>query len=174
VSLPNLPKSNITIPPQYRIEEYPSGSASATLLSLAVQSGVYSRYRVDLRFPPHVFQNLYQTWIDRSTRREIADIILTAINAEEKIVGLLTLAIVEGEGQIGLLGVDETCRRVGIARQLMNAGHRWLVARAIENVSVVTQGDNREACAFYERCGYRVRDRKNVFHFWPQETVNLP
>ena len=106
-----------------------------------------------------------------ATRREIADIVFTAINADGTMGGLLTLTIVEREGQIGLLGVDQSYRRAGIARQLMDAGHRWIAGRAIENVSVVAQGDNRQACTFYERCGYRIRDRKNVFHFWPQQPV---
>jgi dTDP-4-amino-4,6-dideoxy-D-galactose acyltransferase len=172
-SLASLPESDAPAPPQYRIEEHCRGPASSTLKSLAIQSGVYSRYRVDPCFPTHVFQNLYETWIDRSVRREIADVVLTAVNDANKVIGLLTLAVVEGEGQIGLLGVDESCRRLGIARQLINASHQWLKARAIKNVNVVTQGDNVAACTFYERCGYRMRDRKNVFHFWPPESAAL-
>ena len=131
-----------------RVEEYPCGPASATLKSLALSAGVYSRFRTDPRIPPHVFRSLYETWIDRSTRREIADVVLTAVDAEGITRGLLTLAAVGAEGQIGLLGVDESCRRMGVARQLTSASHRWIAARGIENVSVVTQGDNREARAF--------------------------
>ena len=76
------------------------------------------------------------------TLREIADIVLTAINAENRIVGLLTLRVIQEEGQIGLLGVDESFRRVGIAKKLMNALHRWIVQQVLKGVCVATQIDN--------------------------------
>lgn len=153
----------------FRIEEHPCGPASSELRSVAVQSGVYSRYRVDSRLPSHVLRTLYETWIERSTWQEIADVVFTAINSDNKHVGLLTLRIAGEESQIGLLGVDGSFRRLGIARMLINACHHWVAERAVRSVSVVTQGNNHAACSFYERCGYRVRDRKNVFHFWPQQ-----
>lgn len=174
VTVASLPERGPPASWQFRIEEYARGPASSALLSLAVQSGVRSRYRVDARFPPHLFRNLYEIWMERSTRQEIADVVLTAIDPRNTIVGLLTLGVAESEGRIGLVGVDESRRRLGIARQLIHAGHRWVAARAIQTVSVATQGDNREACAFYERCGYQVRDRTNVFHFWPQQTASSP
>jgi len=173
VSLASLCEPDSLVSSQFRIEEYPREPASLVLKSLSLDSGVYSRFRVDPRIPSHIFQDLYETWIDRSTRREIADTVLTAVMPDGTIVGLLTIAIVGQECQIGLLSVDGSRRRIGIAKQLMNVGHRWIAARAIERVSVVTQGDNREACAFYERCGYRMRDRKNIFHFWPQQRLSL-
>jgi dTDP-4-amino-4,6-dideoxy-D-galactose acyltransferase len=158
----------------FRIEEYPCGAASSALKSLMFQAGAHSRFRIDSRFPPHVFGTLYEAWIDRSTRREIADIVLTAVNSTKMLLGFIVLATAAGEANVTLLGVDESCRRMGVGRQLLNAAHRWVAAREIERVKVVTQVDNHEACTFYGQCGYQLCKCENIFHFWPQQSNCLP
>jgi dTDP-4-amino-4,6-dideoxy-D-galactose acyltransferase len=110
---------------------------------------------------------LYRTWIERSTRHEIADAVFIARSADGRADGVSTISAHPPSGTIGLISVHEDSRGRGIGRALMAAAHRWMADHGICESSVTTQAGNRPACALYERCGYRVVDRSLVYHFWP-------
>ena len=151
----------------FRIQEFPPGPASDELIALAAAAARCSRYRRDLRFPAVLTERMYTTWIERSTLREIADTVLSAVDTQGNTVGMITLCGKGDTCHIGLLAVDAAVRRGGIGRLLLRAGHKWITKQGITRSTVVTQAENVPACRLYERCGYRVHESNNVYHFWP-------
>ncbi|MEJ5992152.1 GNAT family N-acetyltransferase [Ramlibacter sp. PS3R-8] len=147
------------------VRPYEAGMPQADLERLAVQSGKYSRFHVDPRFPDPKFVELYLLWLRKSLTREIADEVLVATEGGAP-CGLVTMAQSGGCGKIGLVAVDEAYRGRGLGRQLVEAAKGWFAARGVAFADVVTQQDNVAACGLYETCGFRVHQVQFVYHLW--------
>ena len=155
--------------PPFRITAVPRGDASPELLALAVAAGAFSRFRTDPSIPPDRFRSLYETWMHRSTRGELADSVLAAVPSvsEDRVVGMVTVSTSEGLGQVGLIAVAEEVRGRRIGSLLLRAAHARMVERGATRATVVTQLANASACRLYERSGYHVAAVENQYHFWP-------
>jgi GNAT superfamily N-acetyltransferase len=150
------------------VREYPPGPAPATLKALGVSAGVHSRFGADPRIPAGRRIALYATWVERSTRRELADTVLVAEGSPGgPAVGLVTAGVTGDLGTIGLIAVAAGLRGRGIGRALLATAHRWLRDRGAARVRVVTQLANVPACRLYEAAGYRRHDLRHTYHFWP-------
>jgi dTDP-4-amino-4,6-dideoxygalactose transaminase len=151
--------------------EHPVGPASRGLRELALRAGQYSRFRTDRRFPHACFRRLYETWLARSTRREIADIVFVARLATQSEVpaGLVTASMSGSVALIGLIAVREDVEHRGIGRRLLLELARWLAPRAVTRLRVVTQEENQAACRFYVRSKFTPAELEHVYHFWPCE-----
>lgn len=135
------------------------------ILSLALQSGVYSRFEIDKNFKRNEFSKLYRRWIERSLKGEIAiDVIVYVDKNIEK--GLVTLEFKSGYGSIGLIAVDKKYRGHGVGKQLVNKALAKFKNLGIKIVKVATQTDNIVACKFYEKLGFVEESVQNVYHFW--------
>ncbi|MFM9962918.1 MAG: GNAT family N-acetyltransferase, partial [Planctomycetaceae bacterium] len=157
--------------PLYRVVELPRGAASRELLDLAIVAGGHSRFQLDPRILADKFRGLYETWMNRSTLLELADVVLVATppDASDDFVGMITLSETAGAGQIGLLAVRDDHRGRGVATLLLTVAHDWLRHRGATELSVVTQLENREACGLYSRWGCEIAEVRRWFHFWVQE-----
>jgi dTDP-4-amino-4,6-dideoxy-D-galactose acyltransferase len=149
------------------IQEYRETSLNADLVSLALQSGTYSRFRVDSKIPAHKFEQLYELWIEKSVNKTIAESVLIKKLAG-KIVGMVTVGVKNNCGDIGLIAVDESARGMKIGERLVHAALKWSVIKGHTTAQVVTQGVNEIACKLYEKCGYHVGKSENVYHVWLQ------
>lgn len=146
---------------------YQSSIASEKLKSLALQSGLYSRFRVDPNFRNNEFEKLYLEWIEKSIRKEIAKKVLIYRedqNSDEK--GLITLGITGDSGSIGLLAVDQDYRGKSIGRKLVQAAFKYFEENKVKTVEVVTQAENKGACNFYESMGFAIKNTVNIYHLW--------
>ncbi len=161
---------HIAASPSYCVGGFPRGPASRELLQLSIVAGGHSRFQIDPRIPADKFRELYEVWMNRSTLRELADVVLVATpsNAPDDFVGVITLSETAGAGQIGLLAVREDHRGQGVATLLMAAAHDWLRGRGATEMNVVTQLENHEACTLYSRWNCEVVEVRQWFHFWPQ------
>lgn len=169
----DLPGPPAALAPDLIIAEVPPGPASPALRDLGIAAGLYSRFHVDPRFPDRLFRALYETWIERCCRRELAATVLAAVPAAGgDPVGVVTVAVEGGEGQIGLIAVSEAARGRGVGSALMEAAHDAMRARRARRAAVVTQQSNRAACRLYERHGYRLGDCSHYYHFWTAERPN--
>lgn len=164
-----VPNGSPRLVQQGDVVEYTSMNVDCDLLDLAIQSGQFSRFRVDSRIGHEKWASLYRVWIENSARRKIADMVLVKRKAGQ-VVGMVTLAMVEKRGRIGLLGVNEEFRGQGIGRQLVQNALAWFVGMGAEQVEVVTQGDNVAACRLYESCGFVLQDVDYFYHFWSPTT----
>jgi dTDP-4-amino-4,6-dideoxy-D-galactose acyltransferase len=147
------------------IAPYKLNYTSERLKNLALQSGIYSRFKLDPYFVGNEYEILYNEWIDKSIKKLIADETLIYYKDEEE-KGLITLKIKKSLGTIGLVAVDESERGNSVGRELMKAAFNWFYDHDISNVEVVTQKANRVACRFYESLGFTVRNIENVYHIW--------
>jgi ribosomal protein S18 acetylase RimI-like enzyme len=161
-------------PTGFSIDEFPRGPALTSLRDLAVTAGAYSRFRVDSRVPVEKWRSLFHLWMERSTKREMADQVLVVRPeaSPSDIQGVVTVAKGKRDYRIGLIAVNEVVRGVGLGTHLLYAAHDWLIGNSVRVVTVVTQGDNQPACRLYERAGYRILNVKHIYHFWPRAEGN--
>jgi dTDP-4-amino-4,6-dideoxy-D-galactose acyltransferase len=135
------------------------------LISLTLQSGIYSRFKTDKNFPAEAYEKLYITWIKKSCDKSIAFRIL--IYGEMKNPsGFITLTGNDSEAQIGLIAVDEQHRGQGIGRKLIEAAINTAKNHNFTTLKVVTQGANQQACLLYEKCGFVIDSKINIYHYW--------
>jgi dTDP-4-amino-4,6-dideoxy-D-galactose acyltransferase len=137
-----------------------------SLLDLAVESGVHSRFRVDEKIGVNKFQELYRTWIINSINKKIAKEVLV-YKSKETIAGFVTLGEKNAVADIGIIAVDERFRGRGIGKALMQSAESWFANNTnFEQIQVVTQGANVAACRLYEACGYHVGSVEYFYHLW--------
>lgn len=148
------------------IEEYTEPMPTPAMESLALQSGVYSRFKMDKKISSEQFTRLYIAWIRESTAKRFAEAVLVARSQDGRIAGLLTLGRKNGRGSIGLLAVDGDKRGQGFGRALVLAAHNWYLRNGLPVSQVATQRNNIPAARLYERCNYSVEKLEKVFHFW--------
>ncbi len=154
------------------VTEYPSNTASAALVDLAIVAGAYSRFRVDPRIPEERFEAMYRQWIERSVKKELADVVFIVpaddmgADRHERPCGMISLSETDGVASIGLVAVAGTMQGRGIGSALMRAAHRWMRDRNAHEARVVTQSANIPACRLYERSGYQLARTQPYYHFW--------
>lgn len=146
------------------IKEFLDKKATNELYELAYLSGSHSRFKLDEKLGIENFKRLYREWIDKSVSHEIAHKIF--VYGDEKVGGMITLGVKDRIATIGLIAVDETLQGHGVGRALIDACVDFCRNEQIKTLDVPTQLDNLQACRFYEKYGFEVKDIKNIYHFW--------
>lgn len=140
---------------------------NTNLIDLAYQAGSYSRFKIDSKFPSGSFEKLYKQWIINSVSRLIAEEVYVFKSSRNCYDGLITVGIKNDIPDIGIIAVDESSRGKGIGKKLLNAAESWAKYEKHTNeIQVVTQGFNKQACSFYERNGFKISSRIYVYHWW--------
>jgi dTDP-4-amino-4,6-dideoxy-D-galactose acyltransferase len=147
------------------IKPYSLDYASEKLKSVALQSGIYSRFKIDPNFRNNEFEKLYLEWIEKSVQKEIAEEVLVYSENEEE-QGLITLGLKENTGSIGLLAVDEKERGKSIGKKLVQSALLYFKEKKVDIVEVITQIGNKGACGFYKSTGFEVKSLMNIYHLW--------
>lgn len=142
-----------------------SGGLTDDLMGLALASGAFSRFKLDPKIPPGVFQQMYGTWMRKSLSGELADEVLVSGDAQG-LVGMVTVANRQGKAEIGLVAVAERARGCGLGRSLMQAVDQWAHSQGLPFVQVVTQGANEPACRLYAGSGFDRVEEQAVYHLW--------
>lgn len=146
------------------IKEFSQAKATPELYELAYLSGSHSRFRLDEKFGIENFKRLYREWVDKSVSHEIARRIFVYSN--KKIGGMVTLAVNESNATIGLIAVDRAQQGHGIGVALLDACVNFCKSEKILTLDVPTQMENIQACRFYEKYGFEVKEVVNIYHFW--------
>ena len=156
---------DITLFKDISINAYGPGEADPVIKKLAIQSGIYSRFKIDSHFRSNEFERLYTEWIEKSVRKEISDeVMVYRIGAEIK--GFVTIKVRNNTGTIGLIAVDENERGKSIGKKLMSAAMHFCWMNNAHMTEVATQKANENACRFYESIGFKVKNIVNVYHLW--------
>ncbi|GHB37024.1 GNAT family N-acetyltransferase [Mongoliitalea lutea] len=133
---------------------------------LAIQSGVYSRFFIDKKFPKDKFRELYKQWLHRSIGRVFADEVLVYLH-KEQIVGFITYKFKSDAYEIGLVAVDHQFRGMGIGSQLLQAVDFFTKSENTPiGIRVVTQASNTSACRLYEKAGFQLTLHQYIYHCW--------
>ncbi len=165
VTFVKLLGENVLPEPDSHINSYAGPEVSTDLLTLAWESGIYSRFNVDPHFKNDEYKHLYKKWIERSVSREIAKDVLVFMDGTA-IGGMITLGEKNNRGDIGLVAVAESARGKGIGKKLMFAAENVFKKMGYQQVQVVTQGINTPAMKLYENSGYTIDERLFYYHFW--------
>ena len=107
---------------------------------------------------------MYREWINKSVSKTIADEVFLYEN--KQILGIVTLKLKENIATIGLIAVAENQQGKGIGRKLVDACMDFCQKNNIKKIEVATQKANLQACNFYEKYGFSVKEITPIYHFW--------
>jgi dTDP-4-amino-4,6-dideoxy-D-galactose acyltransferase len=147
------------------VETYCEGMSLGDLKQLAVDSGVYSRFVVDPKFPQDKARALYEEWMLRSVDKSVADEVLV-IRQSEKVAGMATVVRAGERGSIGLISVAKEFRGQKFGETLVRAAQIWWRERGCDEIQVVTQQANVVAQNLYRKCGFEVKKTEYYYHIW--------
>jgi len=154
-----------TITMGINISEYINNELTEELEQLAYISGNYSRFKLDNNFKGNDFYRMYKIWMEKSIKHQIADNVFIA--TENKIIkGVVTLKKDGNKGNIGLISVSTDMQNKGYGKALILACENELWQKSIYKIEVATQAENIQACKFYEKSGFQIKEINNIYHFW--------
>ena len=146
---------------------YESGKHNYEQLEfLAVESGKYSRFKIDPNFVNNEFERLYRKWISVSVRKLNA--IETLLYTEQnQIIGLVTIGKKnEKLAEIGLVAVNPNHQGKGIGSKLIADAEAFALNSGFDTIQVATQQANENAMKLYKRNGYNIEKIIHVYHYW--------
>jgi len=147
------------------VVEYRGTGEESELVDLALQAGLYSRFRLDDNFRNGEYERLYKSWLENSITGKIAFNVLIA-TVQDKIAGLLTLGAKGDHAEIGLLSVDEKYRGKGIGKDLVYYADNIAFMKQYGKIKVATQMQNEGACILYGKCGFEIESKISIYHLW--------
>lgn len=157
--------ATFNIPVNDNITNFTGNTVDAQLYKLALQSGIYSRFKTDENIPDGMFEKFYNTWIENSVLHGFADKTFV-YTVDNQILGFVTLKCLQTQGAIGLIAVDSSARGQNIGSWLIAKCQNYLHTTGITKLLVVTQFDNQPAFNFYIKNGFIVHETQNIYHLW--------
>ena len=95
---------------------------------------------------------------------------LVAVEPEtEKAVGYAGLLVVADEGYITNVAVDPSCRRQGVAAQLLQVFDNFAKGNHMAFLTLEVRPSNAEAISLYEGFGFREVGRRRNYYDLPKE-----
>ncbi|MGB3592368.1 MAG: GNAT family N-acetyltransferase [Nonlabens sp.] len=137
-------------------------------IDLAIQSGEYSRFKIDIKIPAFKHVELYEKWIINSLNKKVADRV-NGYFINDELAGLVTLTEKSNRADIGIIAVDTMYRGQSIGKKLVLSAEEFAMQNDFGELQVVTQEDNLAACKFYNSCGFEQESTKYVYHLWINE-----
>ena len=148
---------------------YQGASPSDDLYRLALVSGGYSRFKLDERLPKGSYERLYNRWIENACPKEGTNKQILLFKDEQNVArGMITIDHQGELGHIGLVAVDTEVQHQGIGGKIMSTLDGYLFERGIKTLEVPTQKANSDACRWYEKNGFTVQSRTQIYHWWLQ------
>jgi dTDP-4-amino-4,6-dideoxy-D-galactose acyltransferase len=135
------------------------------VFSLAYQSGIYSRFKLDSNFNQNFFYELYKEWAIKSVNKTIANYVPVIIEDNDA-EAFGTLKLFNDKAVIGLFAVDFNHRRKGLGVKVMQSIFNYTARYGIDQLEVATQKNNIEACSFYEKLGFKLKSETYIYHLW--------
>jgi dTDP-4-amino-4,6-dideoxy-D-galactose acyltransferase len=148
-----------------KINQYLLPVANKKLIELSIQSGAFSRFKLDNHFKLTQYKKFYTTWIKNSVQHKIADKLLVYGDIHSP-SGFITIIYKNNFAQIGLIAVDTNCQNSGIGTTLISAAEYFAFKHNFTTLQVVTQAANKNACSFYEKYGFKKREIIYTHHHW--------
>ena len=137
------------------------------LQAMARTGHTETRFFNDLNFPRQRAEDLYATWITLESQGR-AEAVWVAASAANGPLGYVSCHLDPAgrQGQIGLVGVSPEVRGKGIGKCLILTAMDWYRAAGVQEVTVVTQGNNLAAQRLYQQCGFLSRNLQLWYHKW--------
>ena len=138
-----------------------------SLRALARISHRDSRFYFDPGFPTERCDELYATWIERSTEGW-ADAVFVAEQSGHP-VGYISCHLDGETGSIGLVAVDPNAHRQGLGLALVRRALSFFEDRGMRRTIVITQGRNLGSQRLYQRSGFVTESVRLWYHYWPEK-----
>jgi len=151
---------------------YKAKHATNHLIQLAIQSGVYSRFKIDNKISTIKFEKLYELWIKKLLKRENNEVILIC-KVENEIAGFLAVGIKNDRVDLIMGAVGEKHRGQGIGKELFMSAEHFALKKGFKRIQIVTQGNNVPACKLYEKIGYEIEGLAYIYHVWNNENEKI-
>lgn len=149
------------------ISFFKQATPSEDMYRLALVSGGYSRFKLDERLPQGSYERLYTRWIENACPKEGTNKqILTYLDTNSIAKGMITIDYQGELGHIGLVAVDTDCQHQGIGGKIMSTLDGYLFDLGVKTLEVPTQKANTDACRWYEKNGFTVQSRTQIYHWW--------
>ncbi|MBN8589817.1 MAG: GNAT family N-acetyltransferase [Rhodothermia bacterium] len=142
-----------------------TNSKAEYLYGLAFESGKFSRFRLDPYFKEEDFRRLYRRWVDASVAGHLADQVFIFYQYDA-ILGFVTVKLLGGKGQVGLVAAHPEYQNRGIGTELLCAVEKFCVENGANELHIPTQAMNLGACVFYEKKGYKLQKTTYIQHLW--------
>lgn len=138
-------------PPGVRARE---GTIDDNAIISNISAGIFSegRFYKDPFFRKEEADRLYRTWAENLLKGD-ADKVFVLGNE-----GFVACKVSGDTGSITLIGVSSSHQNRGIGKDLVRNALTWFREMGAERATVRTQAGNRNAIAFYESVGFRVRN----------------
>lgn len=137
-------------------------------VTLAVSSGVYSRFYLDPRFRPKQ-PLLYRQWISNCFEQKNSRVF--GIVKDDILSAIAGVSVSGGVGHLELIAVSQNYRRHGFAKRLIKAAEQFYLDSNGSTAEVVTQLNNTAACSTYQSCGYIIAETVDVWHLWKNDLI---
>lgn len=144
------------------------------LLEMSRDKFNFTRFYADRCFDDGLAARLYEIWLNKSLTMGFADRVL-AVEFENQVVGYVVCHLnrPSGEGNIGLVLIDESVQGRGLGGKMLQYAAHWFYARGMRKVSIVVQGKRIPVQRMCQRCGFATRSVELWYHKWfiecPQE-----
>jgi len=120
------------------VKQYTNSFVLDKIYKLALESGKYSKFRIDKKFPIGSFERLYKKWVENSLNQSFGNIVYI-YELNNDIVGLLTFKDEKEIGTISIISVDKNLRGKGIGSDLIKTAFYYYVEKNIFTITVSTQ-----------------------------------
>tara|TARA_B100000579_G_scaffold437455_1_gene466863 strand:+ start:6514 stop:7242 length:729 start_codon:yes stop_codon:yes gene_type:complete len=138
---------------------------SKELISLAIESSYYSRFRRDKNFSNTLSDKLFSQWISNSVSNNSEDEVFIH-REEDQILGFISTKTNDQSLTISLLAVSNKYRRKGIGNSLVSLVKDQAFKRNKKKVIVCTQNKNTPANTLYKSLGFTKYSEEDIYHFW--------
>lgn len=143
------------------IHNYGEQNLQETLYFLALESGQFSRFKVDSRLKNQEFEKLYRLWVQKSVDQ--GNVLIA-----DDLAGMVTFDIKESFAQIGLIAVHPEHRRKSWGRKLVHTAENQVLSKGFGHLKISTQAANIPAMNLYQNMGYSISDKIWIYHFWKE------
>jgi len=135
------------------------------LQCLALQSGIYSRFKLDANFKNNEYIKLYTHWLAQSLKKDKA---LDVFVAENNVIeGFITLEEKsDSVSSIGLIAVSDLARGQGLGGELVKKTIDASFNMGYKQIQVVTQLQNEAALTLYNKFKFKITNVTNIYHYW--------
>ena len=134
-------------------------------LELAYTSGNFSRFLLDKNFGEENFKKLYREWVVNSLNKKFA-IKIFYIEEDNQPIGFVTLQQSGNIGKIGLIATSPEQQGKGLGKKLLQFSENYCIENGMTTMEIPTQKENEQACQFYKKMGYTIKEELIIKHFW--------
>ncbi|MBB4806608.1 dTDP-4-amino-4,6-dideoxy-D-galactose acyltransferase [Chryseobacterium defluvii] len=137
---------------------------------LAYESGKMSRFLLDKSFGEAKFKELYDRWVINSLNKKFA-VKTFYIEESGKAIGFVTVQKYDDLGKIGLIATHPEYQGKGFGRKLLQTAENFCLDNGMTHLEIPTQKENIQACSFYKKQGYEIKDEIIIKHYWKNDSL---